>query len=352
MRAARIATWVLVVAGGALLILAVHLVTSAFLERRRAAESTNWPSVEGRILSSIVASSSTRTGVVGRRWVTVYYAAIDYTYRVDGKRYQSNRIRFTGDEGSGARSSTTRHAAQEETKQYPRRMAVRVYYDPAHPAEAVLEPGLAHFEALSLHGPGFFALLALVFAVIVPLVIRQGARKMVAWLAERSPSVWGVAAEYGVFPPARREGLAPQPVRRWSVEARHTLRLKGRRVTFETGPCTVHTEGEFTGNPDLRLRMDRVLPLPVIVDNLRLKVPDHDRLLSVVGSGETRQGLEMTFSLSDIASELALQHGEDAFDFVGWQRETAAALTAVDALWGTKAPTKLGTVPCVHESET
>ncbi len=64
-----------------------------------------------------------------------------------------------------------------------------------------------------------------------------------------------------------------------------------------------------------------------------------------MGSGKIDCGLVMIFGLGDLASELRVD------DFIGWQRETAAGLTAIDILWGPHGEIKLATLQCIRVTE-
>jgi hypothetical protein len=65
---------------------------------------------------------------------TSYYAVVLYEYVVNGQRYQSNRIRFGLEVGSGWTGM-----AQKVVDKYPAGSVVQVYYNPADPTDAVLE---------------------------------------------------------------------------------------------------------------------------------------------------------------------------------------------------------------------
>jgi hypothetical protein len=131
----------------------------------------------------------------------------------------------------------------------------------------------------------------------------------------------------------------------WTFDQKQTLDVGGESVTFEFSVCKVHTEGEATGNLDLAVRTDPQLPSDVLLQNLRLKLPEYADSLTVMGSGKIDCGLVMIFNLGDLASELRVD------DFIGWQRETAAGLTAVDILWGPHGEIKLATLQCIRVTE-
>lgn len=99
--------------------------------RDRAAASTAWPATEGWITASRVERVKQR----GEGKET-YTADITYEYSVDGRNFEGDRVWF-GDDYSASDASAFRAAVGR----YPVGSAVKVHYDPAEPAESVLEPG-------------------------------------------------------------------------------------------------------------------------------------------------------------------------------------------------------------------
>lgn len=91
--------------------------------------SENWPGTTGEITYSDVRTSRDEDG-------TTYHADVEFAYVVDDRRYESDTVSF-GQYGS----SNRRHAA-EIVDRYPVGTQVSVYYDPAVPDTAVLEPGV------------------------------------------------------------------------------------------------------------------------------------------------------------------------------------------------------------------
>jgi hypothetical protein len=87
-----------------------------------------WLNTTGTILMSSVQSSHS-----GNSHST--YPVVVYSYAVNGQSYQSQRIR------AGDQFLTVRMAgqAQATVARYPIGKSVTIYYDPANPAESVLE---------------------------------------------------------------------------------------------------------------------------------------------------------------------------------------------------------------------
>lgn len=117
--------------------IAVYGLTVLYHARRTAA----WPGTPGVV---------TRSEVV--RGDDSYSAALAYSYTVDGVAYEGTSIAS----GPEITSSTEDHA-RRRVDRYPVGSAVTVYYDPAAPATAVLEPGLLKRSFVPLVFGLFFA---------------------------------------------------------------------------------------------------------------------------------------------------------------------------------------------------
>jgi hypothetical protein len=91
----------------------------------RADASKKWPRASGTVTAAVVEK------LPQHRWR--YRAALQYSYRVGGKDYQSSRVFWGGNEGR------EKHMASV-VETYPAGGKVRVFYDPKNPAEAVLDP--------------------------------------------------------------------------------------------------------------------------------------------------------------------------------------------------------------------
>ncbi len=96
-----------------------------FRQGLRADASKKWPRASGTVTASVLEKSPEHK----RR----YRAALQYSYRVGSKDYQSTRIFWGGNEGR------EKHMASV-VETYPAGGKVRVFYDPKNPAEAVLDP--------------------------------------------------------------------------------------------------------------------------------------------------------------------------------------------------------------------
>jgi hypothetical protein len=94
-----------------------------------AASSKEWPSVRGTIKSSYL---ERRKG--GTR--AHFRPKIVYEYRVKGRKYVGQRIRF------GQDIEVFIAADRKITERYPKGASVRISYNPVQPSQAVLEPGV------------------------------------------------------------------------------------------------------------------------------------------------------------------------------------------------------------------
>lgn len=103
----------------------------------RGNSSVRWPSVEGRILYS--------RARIGPHPETLLW----YEYRVDNQRYVASNYR------NGGNVTPFDSVAKAAAKRYPVGRTVPVYYDPANPQNALLEPGVwwGNFVALVLALP-------------------------------------------------------------------------------------------------------------------------------------------------------------------------------------------------------
>lgn len=124
---ARIFPWFIVLAGS----FAVYLGLTTVL---KAQESTDWPSVKGKIVKSgIRTERGTSSSATSSR--NSYHADIVYEYLTGEGAYTGRRVSF----GEYGREDEI-HATQVSEK-YPEGETVDVYYDPDQPTESVLEPG-------------------------------------------------------------------------------------------------------------------------------------------------------------------------------------------------------------------
>jgi hypothetical protein len=118
---------------------AAAVAARAWREQRLANAARAWPRTSGQVLRSgvreIIVRSRTSTGITTYRMVRRYTAQVVYAYSVDGVSYQAERLRI----GESIVSSDTR-AAERTVARYPAGSGVSVYYNPADPTDATLDP--------------------------------------------------------------------------------------------------------------------------------------------------------------------------------------------------------------------
>ena len=93
-------------------------------ERKAEKAASQWPSVNGTVLSARLVSH----GSIRHR---ADFPEVSYSYEVDGKTYKSKHISAGGEMGGVTASSVL--------ARYPVGSQVTVYYDPKKPKNAVLE---------------------------------------------------------------------------------------------------------------------------------------------------------------------------------------------------------------------
>jgi hypothetical protein len=119
-----------------LLLIALPLLGFGGRNLWKALASFRWPVTEGKIRTSEVREFV--SGAASDRNRTRNYApSIVYDYRVNGQSY-SGEIIYRGQAAGSADASE----AEVLHLRYPNGMVVKVHYNPANPADALLEPGI------------------------------------------------------------------------------------------------------------------------------------------------------------------------------------------------------------------
>ena len=147
----RMKFFITVVFPGIFVAVGVLLLVVGYRDISEAGTSADWPTVQGTIVSSAVDSrrSSTSQG----RPRTTFHADVRYKYAVGGAELVGDRV-TVGDD-----TSTSSSDAREIVARYPAGSKVTVSYDPANPAQSVLEPGV-HGRAFKKPFIGIIFLLA------------------------------------------------------------------------------------------------------------------------------------------------------------------------------------------------
>lgn len=125
LRWVRLLPLVFVLVGGVILFFGVRQIM-------RANASTAWPAVTGVVT---VAELGKHTGHDPDD-ATTYSADISYDYVVNDRSYVNGTVNF------GSVQTSDPSTARRVLKRYPVGLQVPVYYNPADPQEAILEPGL------------------------------------------------------------------------------------------------------------------------------------------------------------------------------------------------------------------
>lgn len=119
--------FILVLAG-----VGVYMIVVSLRSRKKAESSQAWPHTLGQVVRAEVKRTS-NTDDDGHISYT-YHPEVEYTYEVAGQTYSSQRLMF-----GAIRAYNTTAKAQRTLARYPVGSQVTVYYDPAKPADSVLE---------------------------------------------------------------------------------------------------------------------------------------------------------------------------------------------------------------------
>jgi len=113
----------------------IKLLLSSFRQLTLAWASTRWPSTQGHVFATSIQEQVNADSETNRR-TTYYRPDVHYKYQIGNHNYTSSQRVF----GEKPRYDT-RDRAQTIIENYPTGRALKVYYDPANPHQAVLEPG-------------------------------------------------------------------------------------------------------------------------------------------------------------------------------------------------------------------
>jgi hypothetical protein len=121
--------------GSIFVVIGLALVRRSVLDMRRAIHSASWPTTSGIITQSAIKTYSHSGSPDGGGGGLTHAPDIEFSYTVGGSSYTSRCIRM------GMDISASKRFALNFTSRYLVGRHVRVSYDPANPASAVLEPG-------------------------------------------------------------------------------------------------------------------------------------------------------------------------------------------------------------------
>jgi hypothetical protein len=150
-----------VVLGTLYLLYLLHLARKT---RRLFKASRSWPVVEGLVTASTTHQVSDFEG----KWLKIYYKPrITYEYVVNGQAYSSDRPRW--DEAR----FRTQAGAEQFSADYPPGSKVSVYYDPAKPELAVLNPHSGQANDLIGYSLGCLAVTILAAFALFSIIIAR-----------------------------------------------------------------------------------------------------------------------------------------------------------------------------------
>ena len=108
------------------------LIYYSFRSRKKAESSQGWPSTSGQVTEARV-SHHTSTDADGEAQDS-YSPEVRYHYQTGGQEYEGSKIGFGLQQSFSSRSK-----AEQALTSFPQGSQVTVFYNPANPAEAVLE---------------------------------------------------------------------------------------------------------------------------------------------------------------------------------------------------------------------
>lgn len=167
----------------------------AFRQRARMAASRDWPLAEGAV-ERVEVRRQWRSGSKGRggHWTYEPYAA--YAYEVDGRRFVNDR------RGFATSSSSRSDAARRFVEEHPVGTRVAVRFNPADPADSVLDDAGGQDGFASWFPVAFGAVFALFGAGFLVMMLRSGSRGT----GVRAACSPGRAGTVGMRQPARGTG--------------------------------------------------------------------------------------------------------------------------------------------------
>ncbi len=135
--------WILILVGGGLIFLCLQNLQIRSRALAVAKASERWPVATGKVLSVSISEGS-YVSTETRQTVHTYLPAIRYTYNVGNHDWEASRIAF-------GQILYYQPAEVEAFKAaHPVEAKLPVYYNPANPAEAVLDRDQSHVTKLAL----------------------------------------------------------------------------------------------------------------------------------------------------------------------------------------------------------
>ncbi|MBU0719684.1 MAG: DUF3592 domain-containing protein [Planctomycetes bacterium] len=125
-------------AGGFLLFIGGFLIVAFLLTVWKGVRTRRWPVTFGRVITSGAATE--RTEDMPEEWSLPDQPGVvyEYEYEVEGKRHTADALQIRGN----MQTTLSVRRERELLSRYPPQRAILVYYNPAKPEEAVLQPGV------------------------------------------------------------------------------------------------------------------------------------------------------------------------------------------------------------------
>lgn len=160
----KIETAIATVLGLSFMVAGMSVIPMGYKELKNAQDSLKWPATDGVIISSEIKENKDEDS-------TTYEANVRYEFSVEKKLYSSDNISF------GQYSSSDPEHARQIVRRYPKGQKVSVNFNPTHPNESVLEPGVTYVSYLPLViGVVFFGVGAAIlgfFTIVSPILRRK-----------------------------------------------------------------------------------------------------------------------------------------------------------------------------------
>lgn len=119
------------------IIFGICLLGLGFYFQKKAESIDRWPSINGKVIATKVVQSTIEKSLRSNDGATEsklsFCPVIEYEYTVNDKRYTSDRLSLSVDQRSSPRY------LEPILKKYAPGTAVKVFYNPDNPADAVLE---------------------------------------------------------------------------------------------------------------------------------------------------------------------------------------------------------------------
>lgn len=119
------------------IIIGIGLLGLGFYFQKKAESIEKWPGITGKVIATKVVQTTTershRRNDESSQSTLSYYPVIEYEYTVKDKKYTSDRLSLSVDQRSSPRY------LEPILKKYAPGTAVKVFYNPDNPADAVLE---------------------------------------------------------------------------------------------------------------------------------------------------------------------------------------------------------------------